>query len=210
MKTYYGTSKRQSKDAAVKQTGLGLSPPPIYFNRKKVKVGDTSEEDNYKTVTLLVDPDDPEKSETVEKKVRIFGGSENPEDWVKWRIEFDEVVRDMPLTTAIAKTKMALTLLKGRAKELFQSANLTRMSENAEKKSSARLSSEEVFALIMDDLGRNYFPVEHAYRRQVSYMRHYLVLGKNTVREFAARLRELNNYLPYFLVKKQLTLHLSS
>jgi transposase InsO family protein len=198
MKTFYGTSKRQSKDASMKQTGLGMYPPPIYFNRKKVKGGDTSDEDNYKTVTLLVDPDDPEKSETVEKKVRIFGGSENPEDWVKWRIEFDEVVRDMPLTTAIAKTKMALTLLKGRAKELFQSANLTRMSENAEKKSSVRQSSEEVFALIMDDVGRNYFPVEHAYRRQVSYMRHYLVLGNNTVREFAARLRELNNYLPYF------------
>ena len=82
----------------------------------------------------MVDPDDPERSETVEKKVRIFGGSENPEFWVKWRIEFNEVVRNMPLTTAIAKTKMVVTLLKGRAKEFSQLANLTRMSENAEKK----------------------------------------------------------------------------
>jgi hypothetical protein len=82
----------------------------------------------------MVDPDDPERSETVEKKVRIFGASENPEFWVKWRIEFNEVVRNMPLTTAIAKTKMVVTLLKGRAKEFSQLANLTRMSENAEKK----------------------------------------------------------------------------
>jgi hypothetical protein len=74
----------------------------------------------------------------------------------------------MPLTTAKDKTKMALTLLKDRAKELFHLANLTKMSENAEKKSSTCLSSGVVFAfLIMDALACNYFPMEHAYRRQV-------------------------------------------
>jgi hypothetical protein len=73
----------------------------------------------------------------------------------------------MPLTTAKDKTKMALTLLKDRAKELFHMANLTKMSENAEKKSSTCLSSGVVFALIMDALACNYFPLEHAYRRKV-------------------------------------------
>jgi hypothetical protein len=119
MKTFYGESKRKAKATAMRQMRSGMQPPPIYFTRKKVKISDSSDEDNYKTVTLLVDPEDPKTSETVEKKVRIFGGSENPEDWVKWRIEFDEVVRDVPLTTAAAKTKMALALLKLRAKELF-------------------------------------------------------------------------------------------
>ena len=108
----------------------------------------------------------------------------------------------MPLTrTAVAGTKMALMLLKGRAKELLQSANLTRISENAEKKKDAKLNAnQQVFELIMDDLGCNYFPVEHAYRRQVSsYTQHYLVLlGKETVHEFGAHLQELNNYLLYF------------
>ena len=60
---------------------LLLYPPPIYFTGKKVKTGNVSadEANNYKTVTLLVDPED-ENSETVEKKVRIFGGDETPED----------------------------------------------------------------------------------------------------------------------------------
>ena len=179
-------------------------PPPIYFTRKTVRSSETADDaDNYKTVTLLVDPEDPENSETIEKRVRIFGGSQNPEDWVKWRIEFDEVARDVPLLTGLAKTKMALTLLKARAKDYFQSANITRVSENSERKSSVRLNSEQVFELIMDDVGRNFFPVEHAYRRQVSYMRHFLVLGKETVREFSARLQELNNYLPYFPREKE-------
>jgi hypothetical protein len=90
-------------------------------------------------------------------------------------------------------------LLKGRAKELLQSANLTRISENAETKKDKTLTPEQVFKLIMDDLGRNYFPVEHAYHRQVSYMQHYLVLGKETVCEFSARLPEteqLSTILP--------------
>ena len=92
MKTFYGESKRKAKATAMRQMRSGMQPPPIYFTRKKVKISDSSDEDNYKTVTLLVDPEDPKTSETVEKKVRIFGGSENPEDWVKWRIKFDEVV----------------------------------------------------------------------------------------------------------------------
>ena len=92
-------------------------------------------------------------------------------------------------------------LLKGRAKELLQSANLTRISENAETKKDKKLTPEQVFKLIMDDLGRNYFPEEHAYHRQVSYMQHYLlVLRKETVCEFSARLvretEQLSTILP--------------
>ena len=33
---------------------------------------------------------------------------------------------------------------------------------------------------------------------QLVYMQHYLKLGSHTVRNFATRLREINNYLPYF------------
>ena len=92
-------NKTPCKVAAMQQTGLLLYSPPIYFTRKKVKTGDTSgdEANNYKTVTLLVNPEDLE-SETVKKKVRIFGGDKTPEDWVKWQIKFNKVVQDMPLT----------------------------------------------------------------------------------------------------------------
>ena len=43
-----------------------------------------------------------------------------------------------------------------------------------------------------------YFPIMYAYQKQLVYMKHYLKLGSYTVRGFATRLRELNNYLPYF------------
>ena len=38
----------------------------------------------------------------------------------------------------------------------------------------------------------------HAYQKQLVYMQHNVKLGSHTVRNFATRLRELNNYLPYF------------
>ncbi len=50
----------------------------------------------------------------------------------------------------------------------------------------------------MNEVGKSYFPILHAYQKHVVYMQHYLRLGGHTVRNFATRLRELNNYLPYF------------
>jgi hypothetical protein len=87
--------------------------PPIYFTRKKVKTGDTSGDkaNNYKTVTLLVNPEDLE-SEIVEKKVHIFGGDKTPEDWVKWQIKFNKVVQDIQFSTCtVQQTRKQCALL---------------------------------------------------------------------------------------------------
>jgi hypothetical protein len=42
----------------------------------------------------------------------------------------------------------------------------------------------------------------YAYQKQLVDMQHYLKLGNYTIRIFAMRLRELNNYLPYFPQEK--------
>jgi hypothetical protein len=47
--------------------------------------------------------------------------------------------------------------------------------------------------MVMDEVGKSYLPILHAYQKQVVYMQHYL-----HHRNFATRLRQLNNYLPYF------------
>ena len=43
------------------------------------------------------------------------------------------------------------------------------------------------------EVGKSYFPIMYAYQKQLVYMQHYLKLGSHTVRNFATRLRELNN-----------------
>ena len=55
-----------------------------------------------------------------------------------------------------------------------------------------------LFDIALHKVGKSYFPIMYAYQKQVVYMQHYLKLGSHTVRNFATRLRELNNYLPYF------------
>jgi hypothetical protein len=52
--------------------------------------------------------------------------------------------------------------------------------------------------MTLQEVGKSYFPIMYAYQKQLVYMQHYLKLGSHTVCNFATRLRELNNYLPYF------------
>ena len=51
------------------------------------------------------------------------------EDWLCWRMEWEDAVHDKPLKTGTQRITMALTLLKGRAKELFQEALKFRQAE---------------------------------------------------------------------------------
>ena len=55
-----------------------------------------------------------------------------------------------------------------------------------------------MFETNLIEVGKSYFTIMCAYQKQLVYIQHYLKLGNYTVRNFATRLRELNNYLPYF------------
>ena len=173
-----------------------MYPPPVPF-RKPEKTLKPINKDEYKTVTLKIDPSDEAKdSPTIDKKVRLFAVG-TAEDWLRWRMEWEDVVCDKPLKTGTQRMTMALTLLKGRAKELFQEALKFRQSEGP-----TSTSDTTVFTQALNDTGRHVFPPERAYQRQHDYMLRYLKLdGSQTVREFTARLRKLNSYLPYFPVK---------
>ncbi|KAI2499093.1 hypothetical protein MHU86_15423 [Fragilaria crotonensis] len=124
--------------------------------------------------------------------------SDDEEAWVKWRIELEEVIRDYPLESGEQKASMALALLKGSARDKFQQTWRRLDTENVAGPARQRKTPNEIFQLVMTEVGKSYFPILHAYQKQVVYMQHYLRLGSHTVRNFATRLRELNNYLPYF------------
>ena len=94
---------------------------------------------------------------------------------------------------------MALALLKGSAREKFQQTLRRLKTENAASPAQQRKTPDELFQMTMAEVGKSYFPILHAYQKQVAYMQHYLRLGNCTVCNLATRLRELNNYWPYFL-----------
>ena len=177
-----------------------MYPPPVPF-KKTEKTQKPITKDEYKTVTLKINPSDKAKdSPTIDKKVRLFADG-TAEDWLHWRMEWEDVVRDKPLKTCTQHVTMALTLLKGRAKELFQEALKFQQQEEGTT-GITRAGDTTVFTNALNDTGRHFFPPERAYQRQCDYMLRYLKMdGSQTVHEFTARLRELNSYLPYFPVK---------
>ena len=93
---------------------------------------------------------------------------------------------------------MALALHKGSARDKFQKTLLTLDTENNAHPEEQKKSRKEIFNMTLLEVGKSYFPIMYAYQKQLVYMQHYLKLGSHTVRNFATRLRELNNYLPYF------------
>ena len=117
---------------------------------------------------------------------------------MKWRIELEEVICDYPLESGEQKASMALALLKGSARDKFQQMLRELDTENAARPARQRKTPNELFQMVMNEVGKSFFPILHAYQKQVVYMQHYLRLGGHTVRNFAARLRELNHFLPYF------------
>ena len=125
-------------------------------------------------MTLKIDPSDEAKdSPTIDKKVRLFADG-TAEDWLRWRMEWEDVVRDKPLKTGTQHVTMALTLLKGRAKELFQEALKFQQQEGPT--GIIRAGDTTVFTKALNDTGRHFFPPERAYQRQRDYVLRYLKL----------------------------------
>ena len=91
---------------------------------------------------------------------------------------------------------MALALLKGSARDKFQQTILILDTDNKKLPEEDQKDRNVLFEIALHEVGKSYFPIMYAYQKQVVYMQHYLKLGSHTVRNFATRLRELNNYLP--------------
>ena len=114
---------------------LTVSPPAIPFKRPKKKEK-SDEKDQYQTNDILLDPSD-KTSDTTEWKVPVFEQGD-AEDWVKWRIAYENLVEAYPLDTAEKQVKMLRTLLKGEAKDRFNTAYAaSRASTDAAKLTSA-------------------------------------------------------------------------
>ena len=130
--------------------------PPLVPFRKPKKAQKPINKDEYKTVTLKIDPSEEAKdSPTIDKKVRLFADG-TAEDWLCWRMEWEDVVCDKPLKTGTQRMTMALTLLKGQAKELFQEALKFHQEEGPTGIIHARDTT--VFTKALNDTGRHFFP----------------------------------------------------
>jgi hypothetical protein len=177
---------------------LVSDPPPIKFmrsDRASKPVADTM----YHEFEYRLDNLD-ENSTKMSKKTLMFENGD-AEMWCDWRIEFEDLIRLAPLTTAEHKSNAALTLFKGKALQHFKEYTRTVEIFDAErvKKKKTKWTDEQKFYEILDRVAQEFIPVKHAYRRQCFYMRYHLYIGgKFGVREFMARLHRINACIPYF------------
>ena len=115
MKTSHSNPEYIKKVAQMQIQAMQVNPPAIPFRREKKK--DEEEEVEFKKLKIKTDPTD-EDSDELEIKATVFDEGD-AEEWVKWRIQVEELVRDMQLSTARQKIMLAKALLKGNAREKF-------------------------------------------------------------------------------------------
>ena len=127
-----GKHKRSENSTVETQMNILINTPSILFDKPKKSKDKVDDEGNYKKIEVPIEPG-KKNSKTIEKKVRLFGDSDtSPEACIKWRIDFDEIIRDYPLKSGDNKTAMALALLKGSARDKFQQTRLTLDTDNKE------------------------------------------------------------------------------
>ena len=186
---------------------MTLDVPPIPFEVKKSDSDDTkvSTDDNdteVRTFTLKIGE---ERHATVEKKVRVFYDG-SPKDWVKFRMDLEDLEKELPLTMYDQKYKAIDTLLKGKSRTQFRTAAHNRVSLIDERdKTPDELAKLKwnVLEPALNEVAWSVFVTSNPLRRQKYYMRHYIFKEDHvSVRDFTRTLTEYNLYLKYFPYKE--------
>ena len=176
---------------------MQVNPPAILFRREKKK--DDGEDDiETKKLKIKTDPADDDSDE-IEIRATVFDGGD-AEGWIKWRIQMDDLVRDMQLETGRQKIVLAKALLKGNAREKFIDI-LTDLALTEEEVEDVELEGH--FNEAIERLGLDYFPSVNAYRRQRNYLRYHVFMIDMSLSDFRAELRRQNNFLKYFPIPNE-------
>ena len=222
MKTVYLNPDYVRRVASLQAQSLQVNPPPIEFRRKKKANDDDDRE--FKKIDVRIDPTD-EDSDELQVKAFLFSDG-TPEEWTEWRIQFDDLARDMRLNTGSKKIVLAKALLAREAREKFNTIlNLLRVDheleamdignnaaaadpENSDEDSDAEAPpaaagpandlDEDMFNETIERMTRQYFKSAHAYRRQQNYLRYHVFMMDMDWDSFFAKLKRQNFYLRYF------------
>ncbi len=194
MRTAFSDPDYIRRVARMQVQAMQVNPPAIPFRRERT----TEDEAKYETkkIKIKVDVTD-EDSDELEVCATVFDEGD-AEDWIRWRIQLDELIRDKNLTTGRQKSILAKALLKGEAREKF--TNLLINLELAEGENDDEEDDDERFDAVIERLGLDYFATQNAYRRQRNYLRYHLFMMDMSLSDFRTELRRQNQFLRYFPV----------
>ena len=183
----------------VPSSDLIVHAPAIWFHEQKKKKkkdkDDEEEKDTYVTFDVPINKKE-EDGATTEWSVRKYE-SGTAEEYIKWRIRFDELAEAMDVDTPQKKYTVLQTLLRGEARARFNAAYLEagkdKTTRTAEKQT--ELEERKIKAGFSAVAKQLFQPTDSAWRRQKTYLRYHLSFNNLTVNEFKTRLMEMNKYL---------------
>jgi hypothetical protein len=183
MKTSYSDVKYMKKLAVFQAQAMAANPPAIFFNRGKKEPTEKKKDDELtkKRFKIRLEPDN-EDSDELQVFATIFETGK-PEEWIRWRIQMDELIRDMPLDSRRKKIKVAQSLLKGEARDRFTTI-LTDLEMADENEPDVDDADDLRFEEALERLGRKYFPSKNAYRRQRNYLRFHVFMMDMPLEDF--------------------------
>jgi hypothetical protein len=153
------------------------TPPPIPFvpTNKKLrndhgqKGNDEDDSSKYVSFNCRLDPKD-KNSENVTRSLKVFENG-TPEEYCKWRIDYDELVTYPAYNKADTKLTILLSILKGDSRDNFVMYHGTFKDNNdsATTKPEVKLSADELLSYALNSLARDVFKVTGAERVQKRY-----------------------------------------
>jgi hypothetical protein len=206
--------KKPVDASALRQKALIFDPPPILIVPRKCEGKEQGEktkknlESDLKEIEVMVDPN-VKALGTIKRKVPILRNP-TPEEWFKWRVEFEEICESKPIPDPRRKALVAPTFLADQAKDAWQRHYRDTVikigllhpvpeNENAARKSEREFQmAEEILQETLTACTREFCRVEDPARVQVEYLRDQSYMHGLGVREFANRLKQINDYLPLF------------
>ena len=144
-------------------------------------------------------------ADTYTKKFEVFENGKQV-DWCIWRKKADDLAQLMGLNQesdvtvqARKRHKLFLSIMEGKCLETYQKAYEDNVALNTACDSQDRWNDLEVLEAVINDTAKAFFPNwETAIRQQKSYIRNDLFMGDMLPKNFADRVKKMNDFLIYF------------
>ena len=162
--------------------------PPIPLERPVKAEPKKGEYHSYKLRSNPTDASSP----TYELTVPIFNNG-TCEEWLKWMLLVEEVIKGQHVTSAPGKFIVACRLLQGAALTTFDSTAALQLTPTGQPREDLA-----AFNACLEAVTVSVFPARAALM-QKRYLRRFVRKPATMkIRDYAARLSEINNYLPSF------------
>lgn len=177
MKTNFTTNQKSRAGSAKIQC-----PPVISIDREELPKVTKTNSVVFKLYTNPTDNDSPQ----FEMTVRIFK-SGTPEEWLVTREAIQKVLYGLNLTNGPGQYQQVRRILQGDALATFNKAATKQGTE-----------TQAHLVLVLDAVTKHVFPV-NSLQKQKRYMRRFMRKPRDmSIKEYNARLEELNTYLSWF------------